>query len=457
MRQLHFIFVLALSLTGFASAKDSASVKVFSFPCHNPSNKLVGSGVVVKLRSEFLVLTSDHVIYPNSAYSCYQIQQAGVKTDVKFFKRDISFGLGLLKLDSWNKEYLTLNEFLSFDELNKSKSGVAKAFPAGSNTKSVTNGNVQMAMSQRHKIASLEHTIEFSGLNVEFGMSGGPIFDEKTGRFMALASHQIITFKHGQPSAVSSIGKDNSSYANAIFGIRADDIKKWLENDIPVVFEEKIEDVLGTKKQGPSIYIHDLKIKLGKSGADGAGVGGKPLHEDIIENVNDNVATISFENNFVNELNAPFPHLEVIWQRISRQLRIGKRVQIRSFVSNKMLTEKFNLEIFKFDTQAEFLSFLANEDYIPLIEFKGANPLVSEKEKEILKRLLALNTADPSLVKLVKDVQSVFDIVLGQNPEVLQALNLDSITDLNNPGWDTLLDVDGDLAILTLRFLRRLK
>lgn len=223
------IFSFSLNSSIFAS-ENGFVVKVTSGPCGSPKSQLKGSGTIFTYQGMTYVLTSEHVVYHSSQMQfCHTVSNTSLKNQkATLLFADWGMGIALLKLSIPAQE-----SFLSFPQDFISSNGPNVTI-AGSPYDEVngiisTQGLIINDQSERLPSVLLQSALEIEGAHGEFGMSGGPIIDETSGKsiFRAMLSHQVLLMRPGSPTRASE-WDSSEKYQNQLLGIKVEDINKAL-------------------------------------------------------------------------------------------------------------------------------------------------------------------------------------------------------------------------------------
>ena len=469
MKSLIVLMCLSLLNLAYASTKEFM-VKTFAHPCHRAKESgLIGSGTLFSYQSKTIVLTSEHVTYPETKSVCYKAQlNSGKVKSARLLRRDWAQGMAILELD----HSLPAMELTKIKKPSMGTIVRTLGFPYRSFSLVEDRGELISTTSKRHVIPELSQVLELQSAHGEFGMSGGAIFDEED-HYVGMISHQSIEILPGGASEIALNGIRESLKENIIIGINGKDIRSWLEEDEDPTFHQKYNDL---KNKNSSIYYGNVRFALkgdipeGAIGGDGVGVGGDGIGVggDGIGVGGDGVG-VGGENGQVLgnsvflsliDLNppfkAPYPHLKEWWQKTMRSLTFEKSKEVQVFAFLKLSDEgATRTEFFFFKGLSQFVTLLRNSQFMPVTY----NPLRSNsKNREWIKKLEAFEMRGAEGIILKEELLFILKLYgLSEGVEV-HGLGLEKYTDLSrHPGWGDFLDADFEFSVEILRYLKELE
>ena len=178
------------------------------------------------------LITNYHVV--SSCKKNPKIIYKNKDIDAKILAHDEKLDLALLKINSNNKNFISLSD----NNAKKMQSIIAAGFPHGkefNDDLQLTSGHVSSLKGFRNSTALLQID---AALNQ--GNSGGPIVDKKSGELLAVA--------------VAGLRKDMSEGIN--YGIKSSQLKDFLEsNKIKLKKSNSQKDVVESLENS-TVYIH---------------------------------------------------------------------------------------------------------------------------------------------------------------------------------------------------------
>lgn len=226
---LIFIFSISFNINAFANDIQFA-VKVSSGPCGSVNSQMKGSGSLFTYRGETYVLTSEHVVYHSAQEKfCHSVSNSFINEQkATLLFADWGLGIALLKISLPPRA-----EFLSFpQDFIPSRNPTVKIAGSPYNDKNgilFTDGQIVNDDGTRLPTAILNSSLEIDGAHGEFGMSGGPIFEETENKaiFRGLLSHQVLIMNPGAPTRATEWNA-SQKYQNQLLGIKVEDVNKAL-------------------------------------------------------------------------------------------------------------------------------------------------------------------------------------------------------------------------------------
>lgn len=231
MNKVLLIFIFCISFNLNAFAKDiQFAVKVSSGPCGSINSQMKGSGSLFTYKGETYVLTSEHVVYHSTQEKfCHSVSNSFINDQkATLLFADWGLGIALLKIS-----LPPSSEFLSFpqDFIPSQNPAIKIAGSPYSDKNGIifTNGQIINEEGTRLPTAMLKYSLEIDGAHGEFGMSGGPIFEETDNKaiFRGILSHQVLVMNPGAPSRASEWDA-SQKYQNQLLGIKVEDVNKAL-------------------------------------------------------------------------------------------------------------------------------------------------------------------------------------------------------------------------------------
>lgn len=212
-----------------ASWMEKHVVKVVSSKCQ-PKKTFLGSGFLFRRGTEYFVLTSDHVVLHDNPEYCHRVRWSqGAEKKVEFVSAEWGNGLALLHL----KEDPGLEGVATFEEISASAAApgmktTVTGFPYDADRLIEDHqGSVLGVKKDRELFAFVPRLIELENAHGEFGMSGGPVFDENQ-KFIGVLSHQILKpTEHGDLIPVE-LGAEEISPDNHLLLVPGEIALKWV-------------------------------------------------------------------------------------------------------------------------------------------------------------------------------------------------------------------------------------
>jgi len=304
MRNLLFLIITLVSATTFGFQPELATVKVQSGYCSG-GETLPGSGILFTHKNRVLVLTSEHVVLhgddQNICHTIFNEEIGNLPTTLL----SANWGNGLALLEVSNLPYdfdlPTLEDFITANP-ESDNLAVTSGFTADSRTLTRhARADVISFSSDRMVFPEVNRIIEIIG-HGEFGMSGGPLFNENQDSILGILSHQYLKQIPGQAAVPVSYSADYTLLMeNTLFVIPSSDIKTWVEESVKsplfsyeqpkttfkrdssdqvknnkVIYADGCAFALENGKSKLQIDIIDKKIinPNGTQGGDGVGIGG---------------------------------------------------------------------------------------------------------------------------------------------------------------------------------------
>jgi len=258
----------------------AATVKVQSYPCAAAgqlSRYKQGSGTLIRKGADVFVLTSNHVLYPQSRDQahpalCYDVSAENQQTyRTTFVAANFLQGLALLKVVEPSQQDASALEALALPvaalatvppaaDAELTFKGFPFAAPLGARA-SEYHAKVIDAHSQRTSLV-VPYVLEMDGLS-EYGLSGGTVLDEN-GTFVGMLSHQILRIQEGRPTVADARAPDTAGPVITL-ALPAPVIEAWLN------------DVWAGKATADLRYDQDLAVE---QNTDGASLGGLLFQEN---------------------------------------------------------------------------------------------------------------------------------------------------------------------------------
>ncbi len=198
MNRVFVLLILILSSYNSYASIETSVVKVFSGKKDMPFSRH-GSGLLFEHNGQYFVLSSDHVIFREGNPYIHKIwnEQIGDQ-NAEYLFADWGKGICLLKISTltfpagFNK-----NEIISFDNLKSIESYQNSlthtyGYPALSRTLiSDTQGVAQAPLFYWTLLSGLRYIAFLANSWAEFGMSGGPVFDDENNYLGVLSYLQL--------------------------------------------------------------------------------------------------------------------------------------------------------------------------------------------------------------------------------------------------------------------------
>lgn len=268
------IYLLALLLscpsahaTHWSFQPDIAVVKVESFLKKDSENKLEGSGFLF-YSGGWKVLTSEHVVLPGNDPVYHRITTGeGYVMEAKWLKSDWEKGLALLAIEKKHPNisidyYPDLENMRSYagyyrsggPDVRLAQLPRAWGIPAGTIKPRRTQGR-HVKILEEGEVLTRQRVLVLEGLDVEFGMSGGPAFYEQYhSPFLGVVTH--ITYDENPQT----------------FIIPADDVFNWLQGYSSIsFFSRTVEDfqyLFFSKARGERVHLYSSDVTVEKRGND---------------------------------------------------------------------------------------------------------------------------------------------------------------------------------------------
>ena len=249
------IFIILL-VSGWAWAADTRKsvVKVTSGLCSASKMKFKGSGFLFNDAGKSYVLTSEHVVLHGNAKYCHKVWNSSVGTyEASLRLAEYGNGLALLELTQVVADAQELNA-LTPSGISEGATLRVAGFPHGGDTAGEdlvfeNKGTVKVAQSQRKLIPTVPWVVLVHGALGEFGMSGGPVFDEQ-GNFAAILSHQYIQLVPGGKSIIAEFAEGVKILENHLLVIPGSIAIDW------------VKTVLKAGDAASAFFVRDPKAQL---------------------------------------------------------------------------------------------------------------------------------------------------------------------------------------------------
>jgi len=287
------------------AGEPSPIVKTLSGQCgEDPGFR--GSGYAFSYLGVAYVLTSEHVLVHERGVSgnyCHTVQwESGARNGAEIVAVDWGSGLGLLRLEGNNAQVLPDLSSISGTNLGAVEDGTpisVAGYPYRSSALyNDARGSVLRLRSERHLLPLISSVIEIVGGHGEFGMSGGPVFDRRSGKLIGLLSHQILHLTEGGDTRVESPEQDDGRNYNNLLAIPVDFLESWLKkvfregpafdasfvrNPLSQMARQITIETSGLSFSATSFAPFRLATALFRAGGeDGAGIGGQPTPEGSV-------------------------------------------------------------------------------------------------------------------------------------------------------------------------------
>ncbi len=264
-----------------AAASDHTAlvVKTYSRFCDHSQIDFRGSGTLFRASARdpnLYVLTSEHVLLPGTKSTnqvchavSYQVKSpqgelTWSEAAAELVATDWQSGLAILKLTGPQTPSAPL--IPSYKDLIATKptgeSFDVAGLPYGMERELRTDaGKFAATQSLRHLMPNGAAVFELQDADGEFGMSGGPVFDQG-GKLTGLLSHQFLVQRQGRPSAVSVFDAENEpALDNHLLLIRGADLATWIDGALKPNFApgfvRSIDDQLSGQD---AVYAANMKF-----------------------------------------------------------------------------------------------------------------------------------------------------------------------------------------------------
>jgi hypothetical protein len=263
----------------FAEKLESLAVKTYSHTCDSAQFDYRGSGTLFRSPQDtqsLFVLTSEHVLLQGTKEGhriCHEIAYQATDTQgvvmwktvpAELMATDWQSGLAILKvterLSQFPKKVPFYTDLIASNASGRSFEVVGLPYGLSSELRKDI-GTFSATQSLRHLMPSGLPVFEMRGADGEFGMSGGPVFDEQ-GHLSGLLSHQFLVQRSGRPSAVRIFDEDAAeSQDKHLILIRGADLTAWLkaalEPNFAPGFIRSVDDQLAGQD---AVYAANMKF-----------------------------------------------------------------------------------------------------------------------------------------------------------------------------------------------------
>lgn len=289
-----FLFAQAAYAVTWNAA--NATVKVRSGLCHTNDFDYRGSGVLLRYQERVFALTSEHVLLHGNGEFCHSVsnEAIGLK-QARLAAVDWSAGLALLELTGFHTD-IPLPSITDIDssgiETNSAMRLMGYPYDYFDQPFSDDQGVVATKFSHRHFLPRAGEVIELTHSHGEFGMSGGPVFDETGQKIAGILSHQYLMLAAGERPVVGEYSQTDANAANHLLLIAGDDAKSWVQRALGAVTTEQVLTVPFVKDATDQIAGTDIVYTSGlafaavpyeresdcvSSGVHNRSIGGDPI------------------------------------------------------------------------------------------------------------------------------------------------------------------------------------
>lgn len=446
MKILTFIFACLSSFVAVAGGIGAIG-KLTSGICNSSENQLFGSGVVVNVGGENVLVTSEHAVLAESI-ACHTLQIEGQKYILDFVMSDYRHGLALFKIRSGE----SLSSF-PLDHLNGASSilnstMIAVGYPVNSNSILIDKSVSSVSNSDRSLFADISKILEVKGLHAEKGMSGGALLSSDGDKLIG-----ILT------SLTAQSGITNG---DLFLAIPAVEVKAWIMAALngktstlrrdPRLQYSSNSSALGLKESvlGPGIRLASFEPNpsdksLPRGGGDGMGVGGSNIEGDKIQITMTDFATFEMAKN----------SKELSWLAQIRQAFNGHpTVEVEKVVTFN--SKQGLLEVTTPKNMSEFLKLMKNSNAIIVLKSDSAEKYNGQASAAI-QRLL--QSTEPLAQALGMTLQTLMTLKI-QHPDLVipesivnKIKNHSELTELSteeSDGFDLVVSIQRELSTLSM-------
>lgn len=442
------IFFAFISGNALAFEIKDFVVKTRSQMCSDPIQKLSGSGLVFNKAGQTYVITSEHVILQELSEVCHFASNetlGELKLELIHSRWDL--GLALLKVSAKVLQAPELEELFSQKASIENRIRVL-GYPVSENSLRIDqNGKILTLESKRHIFERLDNVIEISGVHVEYGMSGGALFDQSTRKYLGLISHQALALVPGNSPSLQINQEDNKgniNVSNILLAINSKDILKFINNSLSQSEKftswkrnfadqlKQIESVSWGQVQ-LKLLSHEkknLNILLASMGGDGVGTGG--LEKLDVEKTLQ-VKLLSSGHSQVFSEESPYE-----WLKNKKSLLLRKNeINIRGIISGTISENNLHLQPVK--SLSQFLRSVAHREWTPLIKQSENEILIPSqvvsRANAISEQILKLKISDEAQ-SLMNQITMVLSLVSQGDAALLKEKDFNSI--VNSKHWSDL-------------------
>lgn len=442
-------------------------VKIFSSPCNNHENELIGSGILFSYHNTSYILTEEHVVYhKNENYCHYFYSEKLGKNKLELIKVDWGYGLALLKVTAHIPFTPKTLEELTQNHTNQGINNkvILVGYPRDSHTKiQYVDGQVISFNSNRRAFSEINELIEVKISN-EFGQSGGGLFSS-TGNLIGIPSKQTVKFLPGKSSQIddnmNSVIKPDHLLAIPI-NIAIEWIMKVINsNEEPFAICQR--DTNSQLRNENTLLAYGLrfneiitpetpsKINLG---GDGVGIGGSKKRQIISIEIEkddiDNIQLLKKQSKKFNKIHEAFINNE--------------KVIIPYFIKIEINSDQINIEKVNFSNFAEFFYLLKQVNLEPILKTNNNNSIISSTLLNKLEineltstlneikslasqmiSLLNLNRHQEQTVLFLNKIIYILEVI-NENSEIIKsnAFNtlFEYIINKNNDHWVVLFNLN---------------